>query len=214
MKFINKWSYGLADYMMKQLGHSHEKRHVYYYGFQIIIGGIVKFLILLLATFVTGILLSTFTTLLFFGVLRIIGGGTHMGSYVKCMIASTLLFMLPGFIVEYTHPLWSQGMLAMLAAAVFLTALPVVWKWAPADTPFKPINKPGQIKVLKILSVTVVILWALIEAILIVNRLNFVSLAGSLGILTAAFVISPAGYGFFGFIGDIGSKHGKAASIN
>lgn len=214
MKFINKWSYGLANYMAEQLGHNHEKRHVYYYGFQIIIGGIVKFLVLLLATLITGIFLSTFTTLLFFGALRVPGGGYHMGSYVRCMVASSLMFMLSGFIVEYTCSLWSQGMLAALAAAVFLTALLVAWKWAPADTPYKPINKPGQIRALKSISVIVVFLWAGAEAILIVKGLSFASLAGSLGILTAAFIISPAGYRFFDFISDIGRKHGKTASMN
>jgi accessory gene regulator B len=212
MRFINKWSYRLADYLTSQLGHSHEKRHVYYYGFQIIIGGIVKFLLLLAATLATGIFFSTFTALLFFGALRVIAGGYHMGNYTRCMIVSSLMFMLSGFITEYTHVYWSQAALALLAGAVFLVALPSVLKWAPADTPYKPITKPSQIKTLKVLSVVVVILWALSELLLIAGRLSFYSLAGSLGILMAVFIISPAGYGFFNFAENIGRKPGKSAS--
>ena len=212
MKFINKWSYGLAHYLTGQLGHSHEKRRVYYYGFQIIIGGIVKFLMLLAVTLATGIFLSTFTALFFFALLRIIAGGYHMGSYVRCMIVSSSMFMLSGFIVQYTNTHWSQAMLAILAGAIFLAALPAVLKWAPADTPYKPITKPGQIRTLKMLSVVVVLLWAAAEIVLIVNRLSFYSLAGSLGILMAVFIISPAGYRFFDFASGKGHKPEKAVS--
>ena len=212
MRFINKWSYGLAHYLTAQLDHSHEKRHVYYYGFQIIIGGIVKFLVLLAATLITGIFLSTFTCLFFFGVLRVIAGGYHMGNYVRCMVVSAGMFMLSGFIVEYTHTDWSQIMLAILAGAVFLTALPSVLKWAPADTPYKPITKSSQIKTLKILSVVTVVLWAAAQVLLVANSLSFYSLSGSFGILMAVFIISPAGYKFFGFAENIGRKPEKAAS--
>ena len=212
MKFINKWSYGLARYLTGQLGHTHEKRHVYYYGFQIIIGGIVKFLMLMVVTMATGIFLSTFAALFFFGLLRVIAGGYHMGSYSRCTVVSSCMFMLSGFIVQYTNTYWSQSMLAILAGAIFLTALPAVFKWAPADTPYKPITKPGQIRTLKTLSIVVVILWAAAEIILIVNRLNFYSLAGSLGILMAVFIISPAGYSFFDFASGKGHKPEKAVS--
>lgn len=212
MRFINKWSYGLAKYLTGQLGHSHEKRHVYYYGFQIIIGGIVKLLILVAVTLAAGIFQSTFTALFFFALLRMIAGGYHMGSYTRCMIVSSAMFMLSGFIVQYTNIYWSQTLLALLAGAIFLTALPVVIKWAPADTPYKPITKPKQKKTLKTLSVVLVILWAAAQILLITNRLNFYSLAGSLGILMAVFIVSPAGYKFFDFVEGKGRKPEKAAS--
>lgn len=212
MKFINRWSYNLADYMAKQLGNNHEKRHVYYYGFQIVIGGIVKFLILVLATLLTGILFSTFTALFFFAVLRVIGGGYHMGSYIRCMIVSSLFFMFSGFIVEYTNAYWNQSMLALLAGAVFITALPTVMKWAPKDTPYKPITKPEQRRILRILSILVVILWAVSEVFFITFNLNYWSLAGSLGILLAVFMISPAGYRFFDIVSGKGRRPEKAAS--
>lgn len=212
MKFINKWSYGLARYLTGQLGHSHEKRRVYYYGFQIIIGGIVKFLLLVAVTMAAGIFLSTFTALFFFAVLRIIAGGYHMGSYVRCMIVSSCMFLFSGVIVQYTNAHWSQAALALLAGAVFLAALPAVLKWAPADTPYKPITKPAQIRTLKTLSVIAVILWGAAETTFIINGLNFYSLAGSLGILMAVFLISPAGYRFFDFVEGKGRKPERAVS--
>lgn len=211
MKFINRWSYGLAYYLSNQLGHSHEKRRVYYYGFQIIIGGIVKFIILLLATLITGIFLSTFTVLFFFAFLRVTAGGYHMGSYVRCMIVSSMMFMFSGLIVQYTYTYCDQTMLAVTAGAIFLAGLPSVLKWAPADTPFKPITKPAQIRKLKILSTVMLILWAIGEILLIVNKLSFYSLAGSFGILMAVFIISPAGYRFFDFVSGNTCKPEKAA---
>ena len=50
-------------------------------------------------------------------------------------------------------------MLIILTGLAFLTALISSIKWAPADTPYKPITNPKKIRILKILSIVVVILW-------------------------------------------------------
>ena len=49
--------------------------------FQIVIGGIVKAVLLVLLTLLLGILQSTFTVLLFFAALRVVAGGYHMDNY-------------------------------------------------------------------------------------------------------------------------------------
>ena len=211
MKFINVLSYNCAEYLTKQLNHSHEKKRVYYYGFQIVIGEIVKFSLLILITLLLGVFLPTFTVLIFFGALRVVAGGYHMDNYTKCMVTSFGIFILLGFLVKFTYQYYSLGLLAVLSAVTFVTALIAVIKWAPADTPFKPITKPKQIKRLKILSILMVFIWMAIDCILIIYSINFYVLAGCLGMLMAAFIVSPAGYRFFDFISGKGRKPKKGA---
>jgi accessory gene regulator B len=211
MRFINVLSYNCAEYLTKQLNDNHEKKRVYYYGFQIVIGGIVKFVLLVLITLLLGVFLPTFTVLIFFGALRVPAGGYHMDNYTKCMVTSFGIFILLGFLVKFTYQFCSFGLLAFLSAVVFAVTLITVIKWAPADTPFKPITKPKQIKRLKILSIIMVFIWMVIDIILIYYRMNFYVLAGCLGMLMAAFIVSPAGYRFFDFISGKGRKPKKGA---
>lgn len=102
MRFIKRWSYGCAKYLTMQLNDNHEKKAVYYYGFQIVIGGIVKLFILLLAALILGILKETLIILLFFIIFRMTAGGYHMDTYGKCMVASMCIFLLTGLFVHYT----------------------------------------------------------------------------------------------------------------
>lgn len=200
MRFINVLSYKLANSLTKELGHTHEKRRVYYYGFQIVIGGIIKGILLVLITLLLGIFKATMSVLLFFAIPRMTAGGYHMDDYTKCMLTALGIFLSLGFIVKYTSGFWSVWTLIILSLIVFVTTLFCVIKYAPADTPYKPITKPEQKRKLKTLSIKVVMLWLAIDIVLLIYGLKYYILAGCLGMLLAAFFISPAGYKFFDFI--------------
>ncbi len=211
MKFIRRWSYGLANNLAITLNESHEKRHLYYYGLQMIIGGIVKLTLLIAVSLMLDILLPTFAVLAFFGVLRIAAGGYHMDNYVKCMVTSFAIFIGAGFIVKYTYFLWSIKALIVFVAATFFIALFSVIKWAPADTPYKPITKINQIKLFKGVSILIVCTWLGVAMVLVINDISYYVLAGCIGIFLASFIISPIGYRFFDFIS--GKKKLKSQEI-
>lgn len=211
MRFIDAISYRLAHTLTAELNHSHEKKRVYYYGFQVVIGGLVKGVLLVLLTLLLGIFHSTFSVLFFFAALRIFAGGYHMDSYTRCMITSFGIFILLGLLVEYTQIYWSLPILIALSVSTFIIALISAIKWAPADTPYKPITNPKKIKNLKTLSILVVLAWLAADILLLMNNHNFYVLAGCSGMLMAAFIISPAGYGFFDFIGGKRRKSDKPA---
>ena len=210
MRFINVISYRLAHSLTAELDHTHEKKRVYYYGFQVVIGGLVKGILLVLLTLLLGIFHSTFSVLFFFAALRIFAGGYHMDNYTKCMITSFAIFILLGLVVEYTYIYWNITALTVLSVPAFAAALISSIKWAPADTPYKPITNPKKIKNLKVLSIIVVFAWLVADIVLMFNKLNFYVLAGCLGMLMAAFIISPAGYRFFDFISGKRQKSDKA----
>ena len=210
MRFIDALSYKLAHSLTAELNHTHEKKRIYYYAFQVLIGGIVKAILLVLITLLLGIFHSTFTVLFFFALLRVVAGGYHMDNYTRCMVTSFGIFIILGFLVKYTHIYLSSEMLMGISALAFIAALFSSVKWAPADTPYKPINNPEKIKNLKIISIIVVVLWLAADIVLISSKLSFYVLAGCFGMLMAAFIISPAGYRFFDFISGKSRKSDKA----
>ena len=212
MRFINAISYSLAHSLTTELKHSHEKKRVYYYAFQVIIGSLVKGILLILLTLLLGTFKSTFTVLFFFAALRLVAGGYHMNSYTRCMITSFSIFILFGMAVEYTSEMWSITALIILSLATFAAAMLSTVKYAPADTPFKPITRPDKIKNLKIISIIVVLIWMTANILLLIGSQKFYVLAGCLGILMAAFIISPAGYRFFGFISQKRKKSGGSTN--
>ena len=210
LKFINIVSYRLAYFLTRELKHTHEKKRVYYYGLQVVIGGLVKGILLVLLTLLLGIFHSTFSVLLFFAALRIFAGGYHMDNYTRCMITSFAIFILLGLMVEYTYSYWSITALISLSVLAFAAVLISSIKWAPADTPYKPITNPAKLKNLKNLSIIVVFVWLAADILLILNQQNFYVLAGCSGMLMGAFIISPAGYRFFDFISGKRRKSDKA----
>ncbi|NTV89019.1 MAG: accessory gene regulator B family protein [Clostridiales bacterium] len=201
MRFIRKWSFAVANGLARTLDENHEKRHVLYYGAQIIIGGIVKFALLVLVTLVLGVFVPTFTVLGFFAAVRIFAGGYHMDDYTRCAVVSISLFVILGFIVKYTWLFWSPQALLVLIIITFAVSLFSVIKYAPADTPYKPITKPEQLRKLKTVSVIMVCIWFAAAALLLYLSLTYYVLAGCIGVLMASFIISPAGYKFFDLTG-------------
>ena len=200
MRFINVWSYKCADYLMKQLKDSHEKRNVYYYGFQIVLGSIVKAIIFFLVTYLLGIFIPSMLVLLFFGFIRIIAGGYHMDKFNKCLITSLGMFVMAAFISKYVSPYLAREYLMASSGLIFILGMYVLIRWAPGDTPNKPITKPEKIRRFKTISIVNICIWLVGNVVLSYFNLKMYALAGCLGTLLALFIVSPAGYSFFGMI--------------
>ncbi len=208
MRFIHVWSYACADFLMNQLKESHEKRRVYYYGFQIIIGAVVKGFLLIISSLLLGTLLPTVFLVLIFGSLRMLAGGYHMDTYGKCIFTSLGMFVFLGAVARYTYIYWNPAYLIILVSVSFLFGLYGSIMWAPADTPNKPITKPEEIKKFKTLSVVYSMVWYIATGAAIYFRvksklpvyLDMYIISGSFGVLLEIFTITPAGYKFFDII--------------
>ncbi|MCX7747216.1 MAG: accessory gene regulator B family protein [Clostridia bacterium] len=216
MNFIKKWSYGCANFLTRQLDENHQKRGVYYYGFQIVIGAIVKSVLLISIALILRSLIPTLIVLGVFGTLRMLAGGYHMDTYGKCIITSLGLMLASGVITQYTYKSWQVEYVIALLIISFLAGLIVSIKWAPADTPNKPITKPEEIKKFKVLSIIYMMVFFAAGLILIYNNYTMFVIAGCLGLLLEAYTVTPMGYRFFDKIsGEVdkisNTKHKKAA---
>jgi accessory gene regulator B len=197
MDFIRRWSYGLAKMLSNNLNESHQKRYVYYFGLQLLIGTIVKMVILVVLSLALGIFNGTMMSMAFFATLRTIIGGYHMDTYGKCLMASALMYLVAGAVIEYTINLWDTTGLIIFSLISLIIILYSVYKWAPVDTPNKPITDPDEIKKLRRKGFIHIAVWSVFCAVMIILNQTFLVLSSCLGLLIAVFIISPLGIWFF-----------------
>lgn len=209
MRFIQTMSYKGANYLMKQRQENHEKRRVYYYGFQIVIGGMVKLILLTLLALITQTLKASIIIVLIFSSLRMLAGGYHMDSYGKCIGVSVGLFVIAGMISTYTYQSWSVYSIIALIGITFLISIISIIKWAPSDNPNRPITDEKEFLKFKRLSITYVIVWAGVVLTALYYNYNMYVLAACFGLLLEVFSITPLGYIFFDAIKNSFNKKKK-----
>jgi Membrane protein putatively involved in post-translational modification of the autoinducing quorum-sensing peptide len=200
MKVVNKWSYGCANSLASALNENHYKRSAYYYSFQIVIGTTVEFLILAIVSLLLGVFIPALIISLSFAALRLIAGGYHMDTYSKCLYVSLGLFIAAALIDQHTYLYWTLPYLAVLIAVTALIGLYVLIRYAPKDTPNKPITNPRQKRKLKTVSLIYLLVWLVASLCLLAYGYNMWVISLSFGILLEFFSISPTGHRFFDLI--------------
>jgi len=125
-------------------------KYVYYYGLQIIIGGINKFLLLI----IPGLLLNLLLTTISFASLRIWTGGLHLDSYTKCTYISLLSFTLIALLAKY---IILNQFITML---IFLSIYLLILIYAPIEHKNKPIkeNKKLRFKIIALFVLTILVI--------------------------------------------------------
>ena len=123
MRFIRIWSYSFANFLSISLNESHQKKSVYYYGFQVLIGGIIKFLMLAAVSLILGAFFSTMILMVSFSLLRLVTGGYHMHTFGKCAIISITMFAAGGVLSRYTYQYISLIPVTILLLLAFISEL-------------------------------------------------------------------------------------------
>ncbi|MDP4120981.1 MAG: accessory gene regulator B family protein [Bacillota bacterium] len=202
MKFIQRWSYGLANGLMLSMNESHAKRYTYYFGLQVWIGGAVKITVLLLTAALLNCLAPAIAIFISFAVLRTYAGGFHMDTYGRCIASSMILFMASAVFIQYevchlqTYPLL---ILAIISASVSFYCIS---KYCPVDHKNKPVEDADKPR-LKHIALTTVAAEFFIAIILLFFRDKLFSLGIIFGIILEISSIIPAGQKFYSrFIGN------------
>jgi len=183
---------------MKQMNGSHESRRIYYFGFQVVIGAIIKGLLLILLAGITRTILPSLIIVGVFVVLRQIAGGYHMKTFGKCIAVSLGVFIAAALISKYTYPFWNRISILIFVILTFIVSLICLLKWAPSDNPNRPITKQEEIDKFKRLSVLFIILWLLASLTAVYFKLNMYTLSGCFGVILEVFTVTPLGHKFFG----------------
>lgn len=201
---------------MCQLKEGHEKRGVYYYAFQVIIGSLVKAFLVVSISLLTGSLIPAILMIGVFGSLRIFAGGYHMDTYGRCICTSLTLFIISSVFDQYTYKYWSNFQLFLLVAVTFIFSIAASIKWAPLDNPNRPITEPKEIKRFRTLTLLYEFIWLIASLAFIYFKIweyKLVVIAGCFGVILEIFTITPVGTRFFDLIKGQLNKMGKQKKI-
>jgi len=146
-----------------------------------------------LAAWLAGAIGPAIAALATTALMRLVSGGAHSESPWVCLALSTVLTIAFGLLGRTMGNFITYSVGLTIAGVIFIGGVIVLAKFAPADSPAKPI-KPMQAKKLKILSLVFIAAWVL--AMPFVPLKSGLFGASALGMLWQLSSITPAAYGF------------------
>ncbi len=197
MRFVLKLSYACARHLASALNEKHNKKAVYYYGFFIVFATLIEAGILILTSLLFGTLIPSLIIVAIFGTLRLFAGGYHFDTLGRCLFISLGFILAVALASQYTYQYWSTISVIIFLMTTFTVGLIIFIKYAPKDTPTKPITDPAKSKKLKKLSVLYLCILLLICSILTILSLKLYVIATCFGVLLEIFSVSPVGHAFF-----------------
>ena len=197
MRFVQKLSYSCAKYLSHMLDEDNQKKAVYYYGFQIAIGSIVKIITLIAISIAFGVLLPALIISISFTLLRKVAGGCHMKTYGKCLVVTIGLFIAAALLAQYTHQYWGVEGIVILFTLTFITGIYLIIKYAPKDSPNRLITDLKERRRFRNLSIIYMLVWLALVVVLTMYGMKMHILALCFSVLLELFGITPIGHRFF-----------------
>ena len=186
---IHRLAQKLAEYLNRELNTGGSRQAIIAYGLEIILGGIIKLVSFVAVPAALGILPQTWAALLASACFRLPAGGAHCTAYYRCLVGSLFTFSLIGAAAKHTAVFISADRVFYISISLALLSVAL---WAPADTEIKPVTRPGDRKKAKAWSYGVLVLYLYLRYYYQIP--NELLLAGSLGLLSQVFTLTPLGY--------------------
>jgi accessory gene regulator B len=172
-----------------------EIQEIFAYAFKAVYGESAKIIIMLLIARLFNILLPVAIVCFVFATLRTVAGGTHMDSFVKCLVATSILIIIPTYIVNKLSLIYtfSSIELIVIVGFTFIIGSIVSNKYAPRDNVNKRITDSNEIIKLKKKTKMYIVSISVVAVIFILISNQMIVLCLCLGILLEMFAITPRG---------------------
>ncbi len=185
----------IADRMSELAGLPSEDRDVVAYGLEYLTFGIIGLGLMLLIGLTLGRIWETLAIICCWVSLRVFAGGAHCTALWRCMVVNCLGLLIALLI--------TIGALNLLPAVLWIGAattwsLLAAWLWSPNNSE-RPVYDPLRRQRLRRRALVLVVLVGLILLILIYSKSEIgytLAVAGATGMVSGAFMISPAGFWF------------------
>lgn len=192
---------GVAHYLGKELQLEVKDIDMVRFGTEVFLSLFVGVGVLVGVAWGLGILPYVMTAWFTLNGLRIISGGAHASSLFRCTMIGTIILTGIGELAFRFGALASQELLLSLLAFSVVAGVYVVYKWAPADTPAKPVVSPVKRARFRRLSYIFIAAWTfgMIVALIFwegIPTITALAVASMGGFLRQIFSITPAGYRF------------------
>lgn len=201
----------IAKYVTEEAALDHSQTDSVRYGMEIILGALIKGITLLSAAYFLGILPQVIIALICGSLLRLVSGGAHCTSYLRCLSCGLFIYLSAGKAALYFEQFLTRDQFAIILLLCFFVMTLCACLWAPADVPYRPINFNESI-LFKGLTIAFLIIW-LIIVFFYANqiKLSFI-ISGLLALLVQTFSFTPLGYLIIGkidtFLFNITAKKG------
>ncbi|SNT22832.1 accessory gene regulator B [Anaerovirgula multivorans] len=177
--------------VMKENNIIHDKDFDWYvFGTEVFFITVIKYLVLFILAFILGLFKEAIVFILAFSSLRIQAGGVHSESFWKCLMITNILTFASIFLVKSIPMKYIIILLPILL--IFSTIL--VFKYAPVDTPNKPLDQ-HEIKKYKKRSTATVMIGSILIIVLVTFFktsfiLNYAAIA-AIGFFSEAVTLTP-----------------------
>lgn len=194
---IHELSVRCAAYLARELEADRIQENRMAFGLELFLGELVKLLLVIIISFLLGILPEVLTVTLTAGFLRLASGGEHCSAYYRCLIGGITCFVILGGVAHIVYPLLSRPALLITVAIGSLIAVILLWKYAPGDTANKPITTIEEKTRFKKWSLIIAGLYFVLMVTMIIAPVTEILVLPMLiGMLEQSFTVTPWGYHF------------------
>jgi len=201
LTFSKRW----ANYLTVKTGLSPEKELVLTYVIEVLTLNFLGVVVTLIIGLSLGVLPGTATGLFVAILFRHTAGGAHSNSPWRCGLITAIVYPLIALSAAKLSML-KEPYTDMLTAAAVLLGLAAVILLAPVDSPAAPIISPSRRKKLKITSVIIMLMLAVLLIVLRQSRWNYtlqIQLCIALSIIWLSLMLSKQGHKLISFVDNI-----------
>ncbi|QGU00888.1 hypothetical protein SYNTR_2294 [Candidatus Syntrophocurvum alkaliphilum] len=196
---LSKISHKIANQISHELNENDEKIEIYAYGLELLIGSILQLIILFLLAWIFSLFHQTLVAIIAFASIRILCGGIHMSSYLRCLSCGLLIIL---FFAKISTMQYSVYTFVLLILITFVLGIVSIIKWIPSYTEQKQHINNSNAKKIKSISLFMLLVWMGLSIIFYHKGIYDYSLAIILGVLGGVFLATPLGHTIFGKLDD------------
>lgn len=185
----------IASNIGRQLQSSTEEVEVYAYGLQTFLNNVLELILLFLLAWGLGLLTPAFLVLTAFALIRVPGGGAHLKTFPRCLIAGLIVILGLAKLSQLMAWNIQTGLFAVIVLTV--AGLGIVKAWVPAGTEKKRVTAPAEIKQQKRITFFTLLVNSLLAAGCLNSGYAHEANAIILGMFCGLWVITPWGYMLF-----------------
>lgn len=204
---------GVINYFKKNVDVDENQEAILRYSMLLVISGILSIGFALLAASLLGVFPYVLAILITTSIFRIFSGGAHSEGMVSCAIYGAVIMNILGMVVKYTHP--EKRLIAIILFFIFMFSIWSINKYAPADTPEKPITTKVKRDKLRKLSFSALFIWCLMCILWYTGFIKGYQLvfSSALGLLWQSFSLTDWGYALMHYMDKTLGKISKKEEI-
>lgn len=157
----------LAQKISSELNYDEEKSAVLSYGIFAFLHIIASLALTVFFGILLGVVLQALVVTFAASILRQYSGGVHATRPSICLIIGTLATIIITMIASYIKSLISSEYLISIIVIIFASSYYVIIKYAPVDSPAKPIRTERKRRKMKKLSLIVLSIYFVVVSILV-----------------------------------------------